>query len=125
MNPIFRTILLVLAPAVVLAESAMPSIGYTGAPADHNGQSCSACHNSLGPANSDKTGSLAVTVTDYNPGVQQMIHIVVSHPLGSARGRGGVSASSARKRRALARHRQPFGGGEHLGRPSVQVARKS
>jgi uncharacterized protein (TIGR03437 family) len=81
MSRIFPSILLALAPAVVLAESAMPSIGYTGAPSDHNGQNCSVCHSSFGAANSDKTGSLTVSVTDYNPGVQQMIHITVSHPL--------------------------------------------
>jgi uncharacterized protein (TIGR03437 family) len=73
--------LLAMAPAALLAESAMPSIGYTGAPADHNGQNCSVCHNSFGPANSDTKGSLTVNISDYNPGVQQMIHITVKHPL--------------------------------------------
>ena len=82
MNSKFPLVLfaLALAPAVVLAESVMPSIGFTGAPTDHNGQNCSVCHSSFGAANSDKQGSLAVSMTDYNPGVQQMIHITVNHP---------------------------------------------
>ena len=81
MSRLFPLILLAVAPATMLAESVMPSIGYTGAPADHNGQNCSTCHNSFGAANSDHTGSLTVSISDYNPGVQQMIHIKVEHPL--------------------------------------------
>src|SRR5450755_3882197 len=80
MSRIFPSILLALAPAVVLAESAMPSIGYTGAPADHNGQNCSVCHNTFGAANSDSQGSVTASITDYNPGVQQTVHVMVKHP---------------------------------------------
>jgi uncharacterized protein (TIGR03437 family) len=80
MSRIFPAILFALAPVVALAESAMPSIGYTGAPADHNGQNCSVCHSTFGAANSDTRGSVTVSITDYNPGVQQMIHVTVSHP---------------------------------------------
>ncbi len=72
--------LFALIPAAAVAESVMPSIGYTGAPTDHDGQDCSICHNSFGPANSDKTGSLQVTVSDYVPSEQQLIHIVVQNP---------------------------------------------
>jgi uncharacterized protein (TIGR03437 family) len=72
--------LLLFIPAGVFAESVTPSIGYTGAPTDHSGQDCSVCHNTYGPANSDKTGSLQVTVSDYVPTVQQLIHIVVQNP---------------------------------------------
>jgi hypothetical protein len=82
MSRTFALVLLAAAPAALLAESMMPSLGYTGAPTDHNGQNCSVCHNSFGPANSDTVGSLTVNVSDYNPGVQQMIHINVKHPLG-------------------------------------------
>jgi uncharacterized protein (TIGR03437 family) len=39
------------------------------------------CHNSFGAANSDSRGSVTVGISDYNPGVQQMIHIHVSHPV--------------------------------------------
>jgi uncharacterized protein (TIGR03437 family) len=83
MNRILPAILFALAPAVVLAESAMPSIGYTGAPADHHGQNCSVCHSTFGAANSDSQGSVTAAITDYNPGVQQMIHVTVSHPTAS------------------------------------------
>jgi uncharacterized protein (TIGR03437 family) len=72
--------LLLAAPAVLLAESAMPSIGYTGAPTDHNGQNCSVCHTTYGAANSDASGSVTADITSYNPGVQQTIHLKVAHP---------------------------------------------
>jgi len=58
----------------------MPSLGYTGAPTDHNGQDCSTCHNSYGAANSDATGSVTTNISSYNPGVQQTIHVTVQHP---------------------------------------------
>lgn len=80
MSRILLLALLVLAPDALLAESVTPSIGFTGAPADHNGQNCSLCH--TGSFN-DPAGSLTVEVGDYNPGVQQMIHIVVQHPKAS------------------------------------------
>jgi uncharacterized protein (TIGR03437 family) len=66
----------------VFAESKMPSLGYTGAPADHGGQNCSTCHNSYA-ANSDTTGSLQVVVMDYVPTEQQTIKIFVQHPQAS------------------------------------------
>ncbi len=78
-----RTILatlLLAAPIALFGESALPSIGYTGAPTDHNGQNCSTCHNSFGAANSDATGSVTANISSYNPGVQQTIHIMVQHP---------------------------------------------
>lgn len=81
MHRILPVILFALAPGVALAESAMPSIGYTGAPADHNGQNCSVCHSSFGAANSNTQGSVTVSITNYNPGVQQMIHVTVSNPM--------------------------------------------
>jgi uncharacterized protein (TIGR03437 family) len=80
MTRLFAAIVVALAPAVALAESVMPSIGYTGAPADHKGQNCSVCHNSFGAANSNPQGSVTVSITNYNPGVQQMIHVTVTDP---------------------------------------------
>jgi uncharacterized protein (TIGR03437 family) len=80
MNRLACVALFVLMPAAVFAESATPSIGYTGAPSDHGGQDCSTCHNTFGPANSDKTGSLQVMVSDYSPISQQLIRIIVQHP---------------------------------------------
>ena len=76
-------VLFALAPAALLAESAQPSIGYTGAPTDHNGQNCSVCHNTYGAANSDPRGSLTVSVQNYNPGVPQMIVVTINHPTAS------------------------------------------
>lgn len=80
--------LLVVAPALLLtenllAESKTPSLGFTGAPADHGGQDCSTCHNSYGAANSDNKGSLKVSVQDYVPTEAQTIRIVVQHPQAS------------------------------------------
>jgi uncharacterized protein (TIGR03437 family) len=76
-------LLLAVVPAFLFAESKTPSLGYTGAPADHGGQDCSTCHNSYGPANSDPKGSLQVSVTDYIPTVAQTIRIIVQHPQAS------------------------------------------
>lgn len=82
-----RLILIALiasAPAAIFAESVNPSLGYTGAPADHGGANCSTCHNTYGAANSDKSGSLQVMVGDgsggYVPSLGQLIRIVVQNP---------------------------------------------
>jgi uncharacterized protein (TIGR03437 family) len=78
-----RTLLLpVVVPALFFAESLFaetktPSLGYTGAPTDHGGQNCSTCH--TGNPLNDPSGSLKVTVSDYVPSVQQLIHIVVQN----------------------------------------------
>ena len=70
--------LLLTAPVALFAESATPSLGYTGAPADHNGQDCSTCHNSFGAAVLN-TPALTANLTSYNPGVQQTIRIIVQN----------------------------------------------
>jgi hypothetical protein len=49
MNRSRTLLLLVVVPALffaesLFAESKIPSLGYTGAPADHGGQNCSTCH---------------------------------------------------------------------------------
>jgi uncharacterized protein (TIGR03437 family) len=74
--------LLLIVPLALVAERAMPSLHSAGVPAD-GGQSCSFCHNSLGAANSDLSGSLSVTAVDYTPGLQQLIHVRVQHPRAS------------------------------------------
>ena len=92
-----RTLLLTLlfaGPVAVLAESAMPSIGYAGALTDHGGQDCSTCHNSFGGANTDSRGSVTADITSYNPGVQQTIHLMVQHPLAQ---RWGLSLVTRRR----------------------------
>src|SRR5271165_1428313 len=76
--------LLAMAPVALLAESASSpttplSIGYTGAPSQHGGRDCSACHNSFA-TNSDSSGSVSLNVTSYNPGVMQTIHVTLKHP---------------------------------------------
>ena len=81
-----RTVLLVcLVPIALLGESVMPSIRFTGAPSD-GGQNCSTCHSSFGAANTDASGSLVVSATDYTPGLAQVIHIKVQHPQASVWG---------------------------------------
>jgi uncharacterized protein (TIGR03437 family) len=72
--------LVLLVPTAVFAESATPSIGYTGAPSDHGGQNCSTCHTG-NPVNAS-SGSLTVTmsnVSGYVPSVQQLIKVVVQN----------------------------------------------
>jgi uncharacterized protein (TIGR03437 family) len=75
MSRLLALLPLVLAPAALFAESSMPSLGYTGAPADHNRQNCSSCHTGS-PVNSSN-GSVTVNISDYNPSIQQMIRIIV------------------------------------------------
>ncbi|MGB6944587.1 MAG: choice-of-anchor V domain-containing protein [Bryobacteraceae bacterium] len=70
-------VLLASAPAAVFGESATPSIGYTGAPADHGGQSCITCH--TGAAVNDPSGSLQVIASNYSPLGQQLIRIIVQN----------------------------------------------
>src|ERR1700687_2996901 len=70
-------LLLVIFPLSLVAERAMPSLHSAGVPVD-GGQSCSLCHTSA-----DLTGSLTVTVGDYTPGLQQLIHVRVQHPRAS------------------------------------------
>ena len=60
---------------VLKAESATPSIRFTGAPTD-GGQNCSACHSQTAAPQ----GSVTLEVTDYNPGVAQLIRITISDP---------------------------------------------
>lgn len=87
MTRLARIALIALLPAAAFAESATPSIGYTGAPADHGGANCSTCHNTYGAANSAKSGSLTVMVgsssSGYVPSVAQLIRIVVQNPSAS------------------------------------------
>jgi len=76
MNRILFPLLPVLFPLILVAERVTPSIGFAGAPTDHNGQTCVTCHAS----NGDTRGSLTVTVGDYTPSKPQLITIVVQHP---------------------------------------------
>jgi uncharacterized protein (TIGR03437 family) len=66
-------------PALLRGYSTGPPIKRTGAIVD-GGINCSACHRTFAPANSDPTGSVAITAADYTPGVRQTIKVTVSHP---------------------------------------------
>ncbi len=78
MNRLAIFVLLASAPAAVFGESGpLVSIGYTGAPADHGGQSCITCH--TGAAVNDPSGSLQVMVSNYSPLGQQLIRIIVQN----------------------------------------------
>ena len=83
MRRILPALLLAISPAALYAESATPSLGYTGAsavPSDHGGHDCSTCHNSFGAANTDSRGSLRVEMSDYAPNITQTIRIFIQHP---------------------------------------------
>jgi hypothetical protein len=81
----FRSIISLLAglPVVLLAFSTGPPTKRTGAAVD-GGTTCTACHTSFAPANSDPTGSVSISfdLPRYTPGVTQMVHVTVKHPQG-------------------------------------------
>jgi uncharacterized protein (TIGR03437 family) len=56
-----------------------PLPGHAGAPAD-GGRTCTACHNTFAPANSDARGWLRLEALPYRPGVKQMIRVILEHP---------------------------------------------
>ena len=68
--------------ALAHAASGTTDLRYAGVPAD-GGANCSACHSTYGGANSDPRGGVAISITDYNPGVLQTIHVTVRHPQGT------------------------------------------
>ena len=69
-------------PIALLAFSTGPPVRRTGAAVD-GGLSCTACHVSFAPANSDPAGSVTLQfdTPTYTPGVTQTVHVTVSHPL--------------------------------------------
>ncbi len=66
-------------PVTMMAFSTGPPQRRTGAAID-GGVSCTACHRTFAPANSDTRGKFVVTVGAYTPGVTQTISVTVSHP---------------------------------------------
>ena len=72
------SVLLLAMPVAVFAESATPSLGFTGAPTDHNGQNCSTCH--TGNTVNDSSGSLKVIVNNYSATNTQLIRIIIQNP---------------------------------------------
>ncbi len=69
-----------LLPIAVFGFSSGPPIPRAGVPGDRNGQNCSACHNTFGPANADPAGSVKIEAAAYKPGVPQIIKVTVFHP---------------------------------------------
>lgn len=81
-----RTSLLYLATATLLAAaaygfSAGPPTLRTGAQVD-GGITCTVCHQTFAPANSDPRGRFALQASPYTPGVKQVIRIALEHPEG-------------------------------------------
>src|SRR5438445_13489935 len=68
-----------LLPVPLIAFSTGPPVKRTGAAID-GGVTCTACHTSFRPANSDARGSLVINAASYTPGVKQTIKVTISHP---------------------------------------------
>jgi uncharacterized protein (TIGR03437 family) len=66
-------------PVLLPAFSTGPPTMRTGAATD-GGVSCTACHRTFAPANSDPRGKVAITAAPYTPGVTQTIQVTISHP---------------------------------------------
>ena len=64
----------------VHARSTGPPAARTGSPMDPDGLSCTACHRTFAPANSDPRGLLMVQTVNYKPGIKQTIRIHLEHP---------------------------------------------
>jgi uncharacterized protein (TIGR03437 family) len=67
------------APVLLFAFSSGPPIRRTGAAVD-GGQTCTACHQTYAPANSDPRGRVTLLAGSYTPGVKQLIWVTVEHP---------------------------------------------
>ncbi len=61
------------------AFSTGPPQSRTGAAVD-GGLTCTACHRTFAPANSDPRGTLTMKVAPWRPGVTQTITITINHP---------------------------------------------
>ncbi len=68
-----------LAPVITLAVSTGPPPKRTGVPAD-GGVTCTACHTTYAPANSDPRGRVSIEVGSYTPGIKQLVWVTVEHP---------------------------------------------
>lgn len=66
-------------PALLMAFSSGPPPLRTGVPVD-GGLTCTACHRTYAPVNSDVRGRVMVTVAEYTPGQKQNIKVRVEHP---------------------------------------------
>jgi uncharacterized protein (TIGR03437 family) len=71
--------LLVALPMVLFGFHTGPPIKRTGAAID-GGTTCTACHSTFAPANSDARGSVTIEAGSYKPGVTQTIKVTLKHP---------------------------------------------
>ncbi len=68
-----------LLPIAMFGFSTGPPIKRTGAAVD-GGITCTACHITFAPANSDPAGSVKIDAASYKPGVPQVVKVTVQHP---------------------------------------------
>ncbi len=83
MNHSIRTLLLLLlAVPAAFAFSRGPAGPVSGVPTDNNGATCTACHRTFTPANSDPRGKLEILMESmtYTPGVRKKIRVRLEHP---------------------------------------------
>jgi uncharacterized protein (TIGR03437 family) len=75
------TAALLSAPSV-LAFSTGPRGPVSAVPTENNGNTCTACHRTFAPANSDTAGKFEILVDKltYTPGVTKKIRIKIEHP---------------------------------------------
>jgi uncharacterized protein (TIGR03437 family) len=66
----------------LFARSTGPTIPASGVPTDNNGATCTNCHTTFRPVNSDPRGTLEILVDrmTYTPGVTKKIRIRLQHP---------------------------------------------
>lgn len=73
-----RLVFICLVAAACFGRSAAPPVLRTGAQID-GGITCNACHRGDAP-NADRRGSLQIQTTAYQPGVKQIIRVILEHP---------------------------------------------
>ncbi len=67
-------------PVTLMAFSTGPPQRRTGAAVD-GGLTCTACHRTFAPADSDPRGSVMIAAAAYVPGKMQTLQVTVAHPL--------------------------------------------
>jgi len=68
-----------LVPVALEAFSNGPPVRRTGAAVD-GGLTCTACHATFAPANSDGRGRVVVEANSYATGIKQLVRVYVEHP---------------------------------------------
>ncbi|MBI2687538.1 MAG: hypothetical protein HYX27_14590 [Acidobacteria bacterium] len=72
----------ILASPALFAFSTGPRVPAAGVPTDFNGQTCTICHQTFAPVNSDPRGKVEILLDKltYTPGVTKKIRIHIEHP---------------------------------------------